>query len=132
MTATTIDELAARRRAIEALRSGVPSWDAVALLGSGQPEVEDRFTELLDQVCQPNRPDGRRSLTARLPRQRHYLASTADESTTQNRSLASPADAVSSFRIKHDIQCGLAKPGALAAERAPRVVPRIQEWLKSA
>jgi hypothetical protein len=61
MTATTIGGLAARRRAIEALRSGVPSWDAVALLGSGQPEVEDRFTELLDQVCQPNRPDGRRS-----------------------------------------------------------------------
>ncbi len=55
------DELVARRRAIEALRSGVPSWDAVALLGSGQPEAEDRFAELLDQVRQPGRPDGRPS-----------------------------------------------------------------------
>ena len=36
-------ELVARRRAIEALRSGVPSRDAVAVLGSGQPEAEDRF-----------------------------------------------------------------------------------------
>jgi hypothetical protein len=53
MTATMTDDLVARRRAIEALRSGVPSWDAVALLGSGQPEVEDRFAELLDQVREP-------------------------------------------------------------------------------
>lgn len=35
------------RRAIEALRAGVPSLDAVALLGSGQTEIEDRFVELL-------------------------------------------------------------------------------------
>jgi hypothetical protein len=35
------------RRAIEALRAGVPSADAVALLGSGQSEIEDRFLELL-------------------------------------------------------------------------------------
>lgn len=39
----------ARRRAVEALRSGVPSRDAVAALGSGQEEAEDRFTGLLDQ-----------------------------------------------------------------------------------
>lgn len=40
-------ERVAQRRAVEALRSGVPSWDAVAALGSGQPDVEDRFSELL-------------------------------------------------------------------------------------
>jgi hypothetical protein len=61
MTATMTDELVARRRAVEALRSGVPSWDAVALLGSGQPEAEDRFAELLDQIRQPRRPEGRPS-----------------------------------------------------------------------
>jgi P-loop Domain of unknown function (DUF2791) len=38
------------RRAIEALRSGVPSRDAVAALGSGQGEAEDRFTALLGRV----------------------------------------------------------------------------------
>ena len=43
------DELVGRRRAVEALRSGVPSSDAVAVLGSGQPEAEDRFTALLEQ-----------------------------------------------------------------------------------
>jgi hypothetical protein len=42
------DEQVARRRAVEALRSGVPSWDAVSELGSGQGEVEDRFSALLD------------------------------------------------------------------------------------
>jgi len=41
-------ERAAARRAVEALRSGVPSRDAVAALGSGQTGVEDRFTELID------------------------------------------------------------------------------------
>ncbi|MGH2627419.1 MAG: BREX system ATP-binding domain-containing protein, partial [Anaerolineales bacterium] len=38
----------ARRRAIEALRSGVPSREAVAALGSSQVEIEDRFNSLLD------------------------------------------------------------------------------------
>src|SRR2546421_9984827 len=50
------EELVARRRAVEALRSGVPSWDAVATVGSGQPEAEDRFTALLEQVGEPGRP----------------------------------------------------------------------------
>jgi hypothetical protein len=36
----------AQRRAIEALRAGVPSRDAVAALGSGQPAIEDRFEAL--------------------------------------------------------------------------------------
>ena len=52
-------ELVTRRRAIEALRSGVPSWDAVAVLGSGQPEAEDRFTALLEQASEPAEPAGR-------------------------------------------------------------------------
>ena len=34
------------RRAIEALRAGVPSRDAVAALGSGQSAIEDRFLAL--------------------------------------------------------------------------------------
>jgi len=39
-----------RRRALEALRAGVPNRDAVAALGSLQTGVEDRFTELLAAV----------------------------------------------------------------------------------
>ncbi|MGH9188746.1 MAG: BREX system ATP-binding domain-containing protein [Acidimicrobiales bacterium] len=38
------------RRALEALRAGVPNRDAVSALGSLQTAVEDRFTELLDTV----------------------------------------------------------------------------------
>lgn len=47
--ALTPERLSARR-AVEALRSGVPSRDGVAALGSGQNEIEDRFTQLLDEV----------------------------------------------------------------------------------
>ena len=43
---SSADRVAARR-AIEALRAGVPSRDAVAVLGSGQTEIEDRFPALL-------------------------------------------------------------------------------------
>ncbi|MGH9056968.1 MAG: BREX system ATP-binding domain-containing protein [Acidimicrobiales bacterium] len=39
-----------RRRALEALRAGVPNRDAVAVLGSMQQGVEDRFTRLTDAV----------------------------------------------------------------------------------
>ena len=48
MTAMSIgtDGMVARRRAIEALRSGVPSRDAVAMMGSGQAAIEDRFASL--------------------------------------------------------------------------------------
>lgn len=53
--ATMTEEQVARRRAVEALRSGVPSRDAVAVLGSGQPEVEDRFTGLLERVERSDR-----------------------------------------------------------------------------
>ena len=43
-------EQVARRRAVEALRSGVPSWDAVRALGTGQPAAEDRFGATLDEA----------------------------------------------------------------------------------
>ncbi|HEX9526559.1 MAG TPA: BREX system ATP-binding domain-containing protein, partial [Streptosporangiaceae bacterium] len=56
MTTTMTADLVARRRAVEALRSGVPSWDAVAVLGSGQPAAEDRFTALLERVREAGRP----------------------------------------------------------------------------
>lgn len=36
------------RRAVESLRSGVPSRDAVSALGSHQSELEDRFLAMLD------------------------------------------------------------------------------------
>ena len=39
------------RRALEALRAGVPNRDAVAALGSQQTAVEDRFNQLLDAVA---------------------------------------------------------------------------------
>jgi hypothetical protein len=43
-----VDPAVARRRAIEALRAGVPSRDAVAATGSGQSAIEDRFASLLE------------------------------------------------------------------------------------
>lgn len=62
MTTTMTEEVVARRRAVEAFRSGVPSRDAVTALGSGQPEAEDRFTSLLERVGELGRaqvgPDG--------------------------------------------------------------------------
>lgn len=45
-----------RRRALEALRAGVPNRDAVAVLGSMQQGVEDRFAQLLAAVR--SLPDG--------------------------------------------------------------------------
>jgi hypothetical protein len=45
MTSSGVDMTVARR-AIEALRAGVPSRDAVAVLGSGQSAIEDRFQAL--------------------------------------------------------------------------------------
>jgi hypothetical protein len=49
------------RRAVEALRSGVPSRDAVAALGSGQQDVEDRFLALVDTIG-TRRPTDHRGL----------------------------------------------------------------------
>jgi bacteriophage exclusion system BrxC/D-like protein len=59
VTTAASEELVTRRRAVEALRSGVPSWDAVAVLGSGQPKAEDRFTALLDQLAEQGATAGR-------------------------------------------------------------------------
>jgi hypothetical protein len=64
-----VDPLA-HRRAVEALRSGVPSWDAVAMLGSGQADVEDRFCALLDRFAESDRmaePSGRTAASASRP-----------------------------------------------------------------
>ena len=57
------DERLARRRAIEALRSGVPNADAVIALGSGQSDIEDRFTGLLEDIGKPRKDrSGRASM----------------------------------------------------------------------
>jgi len=45
-----------RRRALEALRAGVPNRDAVTVLGSMQQGVEDRFSQLMGAVREL--PDG--------------------------------------------------------------------------
>ena len=42
------------RLAVEALRNGVPSKEAVAKLGSNQPRVEKKFIELLENANNPN------------------------------------------------------------------------------
>jgi len=57
------DKRLARRRAVEALRSGVPNADAVVALGSGQVDIEDRFTRLLEDIGGPrNARPGRASM----------------------------------------------------------------------
>ena len=38
------------RLAVEALRNGVPNWEAVKKLGCNQPKVEERFQQMLDNV----------------------------------------------------------------------------------
>ena len=45
------DEVLACRRAVEALRAGVPNRYAVAALGSGQSAIEDRFHELCEAAA---------------------------------------------------------------------------------
>ena len=59
MTSTAADAgtTVARRRAIEALRAGVPSRDAVAATGSGQAAIEDRFASLSEAAAAGN-PSG--------------------------------------------------------------------------
>lgn len=54
-----VDGRLAARRAVEALRSGVPSRDAVSVLGSGQGDIEDRFCALLDGAGRPRSDDAR-------------------------------------------------------------------------
>ena len=45
-----VDQAVASRRAIEALRAGVPSRDAVAATGSGQSAIEDKFSQVRDRA----------------------------------------------------------------------------------
>jgi hypothetical protein len=56
--AVTRDERLARRRAIEALRSGVPNRDAVAILGCNQPRAEEAFSALLAGAAEAGGPAG--------------------------------------------------------------------------
>ncbi len=49
-----VDPAVAGRRAIEALRAGVPSRDAVAVTGSGQAAIEDRFASLREAAAAGN------------------------------------------------------------------------------
>ena len=51
----------AQRRAVEALRCGVPNADAVTALGSGQGGIEDRFTALLKDIGGPQKGQSGRS-----------------------------------------------------------------------
>ena len=44
------------RRALEALRNGVPNRDAVEILGCNQPEAEDKFAELLTRATDAGNP----------------------------------------------------------------------------
>ncbi len=46
-----VDPAVASRRAIEALRAGVPSRDAVAATGSGQSAIEDKFGQLREKAA---------------------------------------------------------------------------------
>lgn len=45
------------RRALEALRNGVPNRDAVRVLGCNQPEAEERFTALLGMLADASAAD---------------------------------------------------------------------------
>jgi hypothetical protein len=51
LVSESTDQAVTARRAIEALRAGVPSRDAVAALGSGQSAIEDRFQTMCERVA---------------------------------------------------------------------------------
>jgi hypothetical protein len=51
LVGANMDPAVTARRAIEALRAGVPSRDAVAALGSGQSAIEDRFQTMCERVA---------------------------------------------------------------------------------
>ena len=44
------------RRALEALRNGVPNGEAVRMLGCNQPQAEARFADLLAQAADRENP----------------------------------------------------------------------------
>jgi hypothetical protein len=50
----TLENQIKQRRAIEALRSGVPNRDAVEALGCTQPNIEERFRQQLENIRQSN------------------------------------------------------------------------------
>ena len=50
------DSRLAARRAVEALRSGVPNREAVRELGCNQKRAEDRFVEILDGAAKGSQP----------------------------------------------------------------------------
>ena len=59
MVASTGSSRLNNRRALEALRNGVPNGDAVAVLGCNQPAVERAFREMLSRLSlEENGPDG--------------------------------------------------------------------------
>ena len=56
MTVTLLDDRLRNRRALEALRNGVPNGDVVATLGSNQTQVEDSFRAMLDTAAGGSAP----------------------------------------------------------------------------
>ena len=54
-----MDEQVMNRRAIEALRNGVPNRDAVAVLGCNQPEIEEKFRQQLQSTIKTTTNGGR-------------------------------------------------------------------------
>jgi hypothetical protein len=62
MTGSALDSQVQARRAIEALRAGVPNRDAVLALGSAHPQIEEQFgrllTEAKEQPAVPRNPAG--------------------------------------------------------------------------
>jgi predicted ATPase len=47
-----LDNTVKQRRAVEALRSGMPNRDAVAALGCAQPQIEEMFRQQLERARQ--------------------------------------------------------------------------------
>ena len=54
-----IDEQVKNRRALEALRNGVPNRDAVTVLGCNQPDIEEKFRQQLQYTLQSIREGGK-------------------------------------------------------------------------
>ena len=50
-------EIFSARRALEALRSGVPNGDAVSILGCDQSEIVSVFEQILNETANETRTD---------------------------------------------------------------------------
>ena len=105
----------ARRRAVEALRSGVPNADAVTALGSGQSDIEDRFTGLLSRRSRG--APARARLDAGRRRVRGGKEPPADPSGPLGRAAASSSPPWSSAR----------RPRSMTPRRSsgPRWTPHV-------